>query len=230
MGAELPRPILNPAALFAQRLLMSIKSAKPGSAAEDLAVTKWTLSFQLIFRQTLTGEKGWITKAGRLEAMKLRLLRAQREDFAGLWNDMLDANSERERREEKVSERRNARQNGIEQKRRLRRTLRLAQRALYGKAVKALAQDPTLDPATPGMTEKLQALHPLPVLPIAPIPEGELPPKPRIAAGSVLAAVKSMDRDTAAGPDKMGVRWLELIAHNELRAFPDFSGLELPQT
>ena len=157
--------------------------------------------------------------------MKARLLRAQRDDFQGLWKDMLLAHTERARREVQVSERRLARENGTEIKRRLRRALRLAQRALYGKAANALAQDPSIDPGLPGTLDQMQSLHPLPVQPVVPIPEGELPPKPRVVPGSVLAAVKHMDRDIATGPDRMGVRWFELIAHNEMRAFPDFLGL-----
>lgn len=71
------------------------------------------------------------------------------------------------------------------------------------------------------------ALHPEPAQNVVPIPEGELPPKLRIAAGSVREAIKQMDRDPATGPDRLGVRWFEIIANNERRIFPDVSGLEL---
>ena len=112
---------------------MSIKAAKPGSAAEDLAFTKWSLSYQLVFRQTLAGETGWRTKGGRLHAMQKRLLRAQRDDFQGLWKYMIAAHEERERRETLVSERRQARENGTEEKRRMRRALRIGNKALFGR-------------------------------------------------------------------------------------------------
>ena len=36
-----------------------------------------------------------------------------------------------------------------------------------------------------------------------------------------------MDKDSASGTDRAGVRWLLLIADNQLRACPEFSGLEL---
>lgn len=35
-----------------------------------------------------------------------------------------------------------------------------------------------------------------------------------------------MDKDSAAGPDRAGVRWLLLAAFNDLRSIPCFSGLE----
>ena len=36
-----------------------------------------------------------------------------------------------------------------------------------------------------------------------------------------------MDKDSATGPDRAGVRWLLLVANTELRVHPDFSGLEI---
>lgn len=36
-----------------------------------------------------------------------------------------------------------------------------------------------------------------------------------------------MEKDSAPGPDRDGVRWLLLIAKNELREGPDHSGLQL---
>ena len=36
-----------------------------------------------------------------------------------------------------------------------------------------------------------------------------------------------MDKDSATGPDRAGVRWLLLVANSEHRVHPDFSGLEL---
>ena len=36
-----------------------------------------------------------------------------------------------------------------------------------------------------------------------------------------------MDKDSATGPEKAGVRWLLLVANTELRVHPDLSGLEI---
>ena len=123
-------------------------------ASRYLAFTRWSLSYQLVFRQTLSGETGLRTKGGRLHAMQKRLLRAQRDDFQGLWKDMIAAHEERERRETLVSERRQARENGTEQKRRMRRALRLGQRALFGKDVKALAQAASSTRPRPGLSRR----------------------------------------------------------------------------
>lgn len=36
-----------------------------------------------------------------------------------------------------------------------------------------------------------------------------------------------MEKNSATGPDRTGVRWFLLIPNSELRSHPDFSGLEL---
>lgn len=130
MKAELPGPILNAAACFSQRLLMAVKHAKPGSANDDLSMKKLSLSYQLVFRQTLAGETGWRSKAVRWAVMKKRLLRAQRDFFQGLRRDMVIAHEERVHREALVSERRRTRHIWTEKNRRLHRFMRLTMNCL----------------------------------------------------------------------------------------------------
>ena len=230
MSADLPGPILNQASIFAQRLLLSIAHAPLGSAEADRAFTKWTLSFQLVFRRTLKGEHGWRTSAGRLAAMFRRLEKAKNDDYAGLWEDMLHAYHARAELEDARDEARRARLADTEVQRRLRRALRLSMQARFGKAAKALASQPALDPTASGVFQKMQALHPVPDDPISVIPDSSLPPKPKISPAAVKAALRSMDNDSAAGPDRMGVRWLDLIASSHISVDPDRSALDLLTT
>lgn len=73
VNGELPGPILDRAALFAQILLREVHSADKGSSAEDRAFTKLILAYQLVFRKAMKGESGWRTSARRLVAITARL-------------------------------------------------------------------------------------------------------------------------------------------------------------
>ena len=86
--SELPGPILSRAALFTQRLLRDAHLAPAGSRAEDIAVTKLSMAYQITFRKSLRGENGWRSSAGRLAEMTARLVRAESGDFTGLREDM----------------------------------------------------------------------------------------------------------------------------------------------
>ena len=54
--SELPGPILNRAALFALRLLRDAHFEPTGSPAEDTALTKLSMAYQITFRKSLRGE------------------------------------------------------------------------------------------------------------------------------------------------------------------------------
>ena len=206
--STLPGPILARAAIFSQRLLRNVYFAEAGSAAEDTAYKVWTIAYQLVFRKTLRGEKGWRTSAGRLAAMTQRLVRAERNEFGELWAEMIAAHDNRSQIEQSAASRRTSRSEGTERRRRIKRAQRLGEKALYGKAAKALAQSPTFDPAAPGMYAKMKALHPPPAAcdQVAPIPPSDLSPNPHVTADTVRVALYAMDKDSATGPDRAGVR------------------------
>lgn len=126
-----------------------------------------------------------------------------------------------------VDARRAARRAGTEQRRHVRQATRLSTKARYGKVAKALAQCATVDPASQAVQTKMRALHPTPLEPVSIIPERDLAPKPFICPDRVHASMKDMYKDSATVPGRSGVRWLLLVASNELRQSPDIFGLQL---
>ena len=223
----MPSPLLNRAALFAQRLLRDVHYAPGGSPAEDTAFTKLAIAYQVVFRKSLRGEAGWNSGAGRLAAMTSRLVRAESGDLTGPWEEMIQAQITRNEKESLTDKRRAATDEGSEMKKRIRRAQLQSGRALYGRAAKTLAQKNTLDPTSQTVRSKLKALHPAPATPVQAIPSIDLPPKPCVDPERVRVAIHAMDKESAAGPDRAGVRWLLLVADNQLRACPEFSGLKL---
>lgn len=65
-----------------------------------------SVAYQLVFRRSLRGEKGWRTRAGRHEAICERLTRAEAGDYTGLWDEMATAHEARVEREVDVDSRR----------------------------------------------------------------------------------------------------------------------------
>lgn len=70
-------------------------------------------------------------------------------------------------------------------------------------------------------------MHPTPADTVSVIAERDLPPRPVADTERVLLAIIEMDKNSAPGPDRAGVRWLLLLAKNEPRSSPDLFGLEL---
>lgn len=70
-------------------------------------------------------------------------------------------------------------------------------------------------------------IYPAPRCPVQVIPDRDLPPAPVIVPESVRVTPRAIDKDSAAGPYRAGMRWQLLVASNDLRASPDFSGLQL---
>lgn len=210
---ELPGTLLDRAAFLVKPLHREAHFAAAGSAEEDIAFKKLVLAYQLVFRNSLRGEKGWRTRAGRHEPSCERLARSEAGYYTGLCGDMMKAQESRVESEVAVNARGAERTASTEQGRRVRRATRLSSRALYGKAAKALDQCATLYPASPAVQTKLRAL-PTPVDPVSIIPEKDLPPKPKICPDRVHAAIKEINKESATGPDRAGVRWLLLVASN----------------
>lgn len=52
-------------------------------------------------------------------------------------------------------------------------------------------------------------------------------PKPCVSVDTVRSALSAMEKDSATGQYRAGVRWLLLVANSEHRFHPNLSGLEL---
>lgn len=70
-------------------------------------------------------------------------------------------------------------------------------------------------------------MHPVPADPVLVIPERDLPPRHITDPERVRIAITEMDKYSAPGLDRAGVRWLLLVAKNELQSSPYLSGLEI---
>lgn len=117
-----------------------------GSAAEYSTYKVWAISYQIVFHNTLRGEKVCRTSSGRLTAMTQILLRDERDEYGDLWKEMLAAHEKRLEHEQSSTVIRAARDVGTEKRRRIKRAQILGEKALYVKAAKALAQSPIFYP------------------------------------------------------------------------------------
>ena len=154
--------------------------------------------------------------------MTARLIRAKAGEFTGLWEEMTQAHIARSEWESARDQNQLEADNDRETKRRISRAQRLASKALYGKAAKTLAENGSLDPSSPAVRIKLKNLHPSPSVPTRAIERRDLPPKQTIDPNIVRTSLLDMGKDSAAGPDRAGVRWLLLIANIEMRVCPEF--------
>lgn len=77
------------------------------------------------------------------------------------------------------------------------------------------------------MQGNLRSMRPTPGDPVRFIPERDLQPNPVIDPDRVRSALEGMDGESASGPDRAGTRWPLLVATNDMRAHPDFSGLQI---
>lgn len=227
VSTELPGSILSRASLLSQRLLREVHLAAAGSRAEDRAFTKLIMSCQIALRKALRGDHGWRTKAGRPAEMNARLVKAESGDFTGLREDMLKAHNERIALEAEVEDGRSAREAGSERGGRIMRAQRIVFKASYGKTSKALAQRTKLDSAYFTVQANLRALQSAPTAVWQPGTRhfrGGPAAETLIGPERVRVAIHEMDNESEEGPDSAGVRWMLIVASNEPRVKPDFSG------
>lgn len=159
--------------------------------------------------------------------MSSRLIRAERRDFTGLWEDMLKSHNFHLVREAVVNMICTAREAGTEQKRRIRPARRLASKDHYAKAAQSPAHVATLDPASSDFQQNLRSLHLPQEAPVYAIPDLHLPLKPFTDPKGVRIALLAMNKDSSACPGRSGVRWLLLVAKNVLRICSEHCVLKL---
>ena len=213
-------------------LLSKIVAAPMDSAEKERAWRIFFLTPVVVARRTLRGEAGSRSIRHQEKSLRLRILRAHSDDeWDRLWQEMIAAEEEQTRRREDryASRRRRGRQPPprTPSAHATDRATRLAKRAAYGRATRALAQASSLPHDDPAILERLRALHPAPPSPVVPIPETSLPLRVALDPAKVARAVRKMDATSSSGADYMPVRTLHLVAQAQHTPRVGHSGLEL---
>ena len=105
--------------------------------------------------------------------------------------------------------------------------MRMASDANYGRAMRALTDRPLANLQDPDTRRALTALHPSPAAPIQPLQPTELPSAPDITEGQVLRAARSLNPSSAAGPDRLSPRLLQLLARTSVSPESGITGLSV---
>lgn len=98
--------------------------------------------------------------------MTQRLLCAKRNDYSNTWKEMLQewrvaAHEKRLKLNLSAAARHDAHDSDTKRRWRIKSAQSLSQKALYCKAFKDLTHSLKLDPATPGMLDRMKVLHPV---------------------------------------------------------------------
>ena len=93
--------------------------------------------------------------------------------------------------------------------------------------MRALTNAPIADLNDQHTHAQLRALHPRSPQPIEPIHDRDLPPTPEVDEAAVLHAVKRMNPNAAAGPDRMPPRLLHLLVTSEVSLEAGVTGLSV---
>lgn len=225
---DLPGPARASFELLTTKLLRNVALAPSGSDDKARAYHVLMILPFVVARRTLRGESGFGARSARLLALQDRIRRALRDDsWALLWQEMLFAVAARDAWRHERQRFRAAAAAATPRGRARARALRLSKLTQYGRATAALAQAAVLLPDTPGVLEKMKALHPAPPETVQPIPGPDLPPHVKVLEEQVLRAVRAMDCSSAGGPDRMPARWLRLVATSEQMIAPGVSALSI---
>ena len=103
----------------------------------------------------------------------------------------------------------------------------MASDAQYSRAMRALTDKPLADLHAPDTHDALCALHPSPAAPIHPLSPTDLPPAPDITKSQVLRAARSLSPPSAAGPDRLSPRILQLLARTSISPESGITGLSV---
>lgn len=167
MLGDIPGPARAAVELLGLKLLARINGAPHGSPALERAWRVWHLPRRVVFRLQLKCDRGYGNASARLHALRERIRRpANNCEWSLLREEMLQAISAQTAWYKARAARRSAVAAYTERERRLRRAIRLAQKAQYDRAAFTLAQSPNSSPNFPGDTDKMQALHPEPPAPV----------------------------------------------------------------
>ena len=105
--------------------------------------------------------------------------------------------------------------------------MRMASDDQYGRAMRALTDNPLADLQDQSTRTALSALHPCPQAPVQALNRTDPPPAPDITEGQVLRAVRSLNPSSAAGPDRLSPRLLHLLTRTTVAPKAGITGLSI---
>ena len=105
------------------------------------------------------------------------------------------------------------------------RAMRLSSQAQYGRAMRTFTNSPLADLNDPATSARLQALHPTSPVPVVPLPPSARPRPPEVTEEEVLRAVRRLNPNSAAGPDRMSPKLRHLLAHSPVSPGAGVTGL-----
>lgn len=176
-----------------------------------------------VLRRSFRGEQGWRTRKGQHLALRDRIRRATSGLYwPQLWHEALAARQAELDWDVRHSRQR---QRSDPARRRISRAMGMAADAQYGRAMRALTDKPLPDLQEETTRTSLTALHPTPAVPTQALSRTDLPPTPDITEGQVLRAARSLNPTSAAGPDRLSPRLLQLLARTTVTPEAGVTGL-----
>ena len=210
---------------FTLLLIKLVRAAAATTAPEDThrAFLHLHLLPAAVLRRSFRGEPGWRSRAGQHHALRHRIRRASTaRQWPALWHEAvaahqaeLDWHTRHTRRS----------QSSASSRRRVGRSMRLAADAQYSRAMSPLQAKPLADLRAPATRAALTALHPNPVSPVRQLLPTDLPPPPDMTEGQVLRAARALNPTSAAGPDRLSPRILQLLVRTTLSPEAGVTGL-----
>lgn len=107
------------------------------------------------------------------------------------------------------------------------RAMRLASQAQYGQAVRIFTKPPFANPDEPASINVLQEQRPVLDILVRPRPLSARPGPPEVSETEVLDAVRRLNPNSAAGPDRMSPKLLHLIANTSVSPKAGVTGLSI---
>ena len=164
------------------------------------------------------------TTLGQMHALRRRITRAGHGEWGTLWQESLSAHKGRA---DWYSQRFPYQRNISTHAHRTARTMRFASHAQHTRAMRLLTNAPIADLNDPHTHAGLQSLHTSPSNHIEPISDRDLPPSTEIDEAAELRAVKRMNPNAAAGPDRMPPRLLHFLVTGEVSPEAGVTGLSV---
>ena len=206
-------------------LIKLVRAAAATTAPEDTHLVFLHLHIfpVAVLRRSFRGEPGWRSRTGQHHAPRQRIRRAStgrqwpalRHEALAAHQAYLDWHTRHTRRS----------QSSDSSLRRIGRAMRLASEAQYSRAMLAFKAEPLADLSAPATRAAPTALHPTPASPFCPLLSTQLPPLPEITEGQVLRAARALNPTSAAGPDRLSPRLLQLLARTTLSPEAGVTGL-----
>lgn len=219
---SIPGPCLHSTVLLLIRLVRAATAANTPDATHQ-AFMRLHMLPTVVLRKAFRGEPGWRSSRGQMHALRLRLRRASTgREWGTLWREALHAHEARRAWQHTHSKLPSPHSSRAAQ---AARAMRLASQAQYGRAMRTFTNPPLANLNDTATVAALQALHPDPPVPVMPLPPSAQPRPPEVSEQSVLRAVRRLNPNSAAGPDRMSPKLLHLLAHTQISPEAGVTGI-----